>query len=235
MIKYDNLSSHPYGTHAKVIKLIGKDKRVLDVGCTTGYIARELKAHGCTVVGIEYDSEAAKEASKVCANVYVGDALKVIDEVSPGDFDYILLADVLEHLVDPKSLLIKSQPLLASNGSIIISVPNIAHWKIRLKLLFGRFEYEKMGILDETHLRFFTLKSILRLVKNAGYDINHVDVTAYGGFPNFPIWRSTRVAHKLAYLLARILKGFLAYQFIIKANPSPQNSRTSPGKTWNGK
>jgi len=227
MIKYDNLSSHIHGTHAKVIQLIGKDKRVLDIGCTTGYIARELNERGCTVVGIEYDPEAAKEASKICEKVYVGDAVKVIDEVSPGDFDHILMADVLEHLTDPRSLLIRSRPLLAHNGTIIISVPNVAHWKIRLKLLFGRFQYERYGILDESHLRFFTLGTFRDLVIDAGFIIEHVDVTSYGGFPNIPGWRGTRFAKKLAYLVTRGLKGLCATQCIIKARPDQSNKTES--------
>ena len=219
MIKYDNLSHHIHGTHAKVIQLIGKDKWVLDIGCTTGYIAQKLTEKGCVVVGIEYDRDAAREACKICEKVYVGDAVKVIEEVAERDFDYILLADVLEHLVDPRSLLIKSRPLLARDGSMIISVPNIAHWKIRLKILFGRFDYEKYGILDESHLRFFTLRTFRDLVVDAGFTIDHVDVTSYGGFPNIPGWRGTRFAKKLAYLVTRMFKGLCATQFIIKARP----------------
>jgi len=220
MIKYDNLSSHIYGTHAKVIQLIGNDKRVLDIGCTTGYIARKLTGNGCTVVGIEYHRDAAREAATICEKVYVGDATTVIEEVTEMDFDILLLADVLEHLVEPRVLLIKSRSLLAKDGSMIISVPNIAHWKIRVKLLFGRFDYEKYGILDESHLRFFTLRTFRKLVLDAGLTIEHVDVTTYCGFPNIPVWRRTRIAKKLSYLMTRAFKGLFATQFIIVARPN---------------
>lgn len=219
MIKYDSLSISPYGTHSKVTKLVGKNKKVLDIGCATGYLSQEMVDNGCDVIGIEIDKDAAKIASEICKKIYVGEASQIIVEVVEKNFDIILFSDVLEHLVDPISILKKSSSLLAKDGSIIISVPNVAYWKIRLMLLFGNFNYSKIGILDETHLRFFTYKTLRELVIDAGYVIDSIDVTTYRGFPNIPKWRGTNTAKKISYILTMLFKKIFATQFIVHARP----------------
>jgi 2-polyprenyl-3-methyl-5-hydroxy-6-metoxy-1,4-benzoquinol methylase len=157
-------------SHAQILALVGANKRVLDVGCATGYLARELVAHGCTVSGVEYDAAAAEEARPVLDRLLVGnlEVVDLVEEFGREQFDAVIYGDVLEHLRDPLTVLRKSRPLLARGGSVIISIPNIAHGAVRLALLKGRWEYRSLGLLDDTHLKFFTKDSLREMLRQAG-------------------------------------------------------------------
>lgn len=172
--KYDvevDIAAAPETSHAKMVELIGSNKRVLDVGCSTGYLARVLNALGDTVSGVEYDAAAAKEAEPDLAKLVVGDleALDLAAEFGEGNFDIVVFGDVLEHLRDPMPVLRRARTLLAPGGSVVISVPNIAHGDVRLALLQGRFRYTKLGLLDETHTRFFTRENLDSFLRDAGF------------------------------------------------------------------
>jgi O-antigen biosynthesis protein len=172
--KYDievDLAAAPETSHAKMVDLIGSNKRVLDVGCSTGYLARVLNGLGNTVSGVEYDAAAAKEAEPDLVQLVVGDleTLDLAAQFGEGRFDVVVFGDVLEHLRDPLPVLRSARPLLAAGGSVVISVPNIAHGDIRLALLLGRFRYTKVGLLDETHTHFFTRESLDTFLHDAGF------------------------------------------------------------------
>jgi len=172
--KYDvevDLAAAPETSHARMVELVGSNKRVLDVGCSTGYLARALAAFGNTVSGVEYDAAAAKEAEPDLAELVVGDleALDLVAAFGEGAFDVVMFGDVLEHLRDPLRVLRGARPLLAPGGSAVISVPNIAHGDVRLALLKGRFRYTKLGLLDETHTRFFTRENLDTFLRDAGF------------------------------------------------------------------
>ena len=169
----------PHGAHTKILELIGKNKKVLDVGCSTGYLAAALKDNGCFVVGIEKDPESAHEARRYCDKLITADleTLQGLDYPA-GYFDCLLFADVLEHLRDPARLLGEFRKYLKSpDGLAVVSLPNVARIDIRLKLLFGRFEYTDSGILDRTHVKFFTLASARRLLSDSGYTVEKVFYT----------------------------------------------------------
>lgn len=167
-----------HSPHSKTIRYVGTGKKVLDVGCASGYMAHRLSEKGCYVVGIEIDKASAEIASQYCRRVIVGD-IEGIEKLpfQDGFFDVILLGDVLEHLKRPDLTLIKLRRYLASGGFIIASIPNVARIGVRLKLLFGKFDYEDSGILSKGHLRFFTLKAARKLFETTGYVIVHVDYT----------------------------------------------------------
>lgn len=172
--KYDvevDLAAAPDSSHARMVELVGSNKRVLDVGCSTGYLARVLAAIGNTVSGVEYDAAAAKEAEPHLAKLVVGDleALDLVAAFGEGSFDVVVFGDVLEHLRDPMPVLRRARPLLAPGGSVVVSVPNIAHGDVRLALLKGRFRYTKLGLLDETHTRFFTRENLDPFLRDAGF------------------------------------------------------------------
>jgi 2-polyprenyl-3-methyl-5-hydroxy-6-metoxy-1,4-benzoquinol methylase len=158
-------------SHAKIVELVGSNKRVLDVGCATGYLAETLRVFGNTVSGVEYQPAAAAQARPHLAELVVGDLekLDLVAEFGEGRFDVVVYGDVLEHLRDPLPVLRQARRLLAPGGSVVISVPNIAHGDVRLALLKGRFEYRKLGLLDETHTRFFTRDSLEAFVRDAGF------------------------------------------------------------------
>ncbi len=163
-------ASRTNNSHTLMLELIGSNKRVLDVGCASGYLAEALTARGCTVSGVELDPDLADAARPHLEKLVVADVetCDLVDAFGPGTFDVVVFGDVLEHLRDPLPVLRQARPLLASGGMVVASVPNIAHGSIRLALLQGRFEYQPTGLLDNTHLRFFTLDSLGQLFRDAG-------------------------------------------------------------------
>ena len=176
MTVYDLESIDPEAlntSHAQVAVLVGNDKTVLDVGCSTGYLARVLISQGCTVDGVEIELEAAEIARRHLRNVFVVDLDRddLAAEVGETRYDSIVMADVLEHLVDPGRALSAAASLLAEGGEIVISVPNVAHGALRLALLQGRWDYRETGLLDRTHLRFFNRESIVELIRGAGLTV----------------------------------------------------------------
>lgn len=156
-------------THARVVRLVGTGRRVLELGPATGHMSRVLTERGCSVVGIEVDGEMAKEAAEHCERIIVGDLDELDLDAELGDdrFDVIVAADVLEHLRDPLSALRRLRAFLVPDGFFVISLPNIAHGSVRLALLEGHFSYRNVGLLDTTHLRFFTRESIGELLDEA--------------------------------------------------------------------
>lgn len=171
-------SRDSFGTHYKILEMISNNCLVLDIGCASGYLGEYLKKENkCKVWGVEPDKNSYEQA--VISNSYekvfnysVDYFLSNIDlEIK---FDVIILADVLEHLFDPTETLIGLKKYLNENGKIIISLPNIAYYRIRLALLLGSFNMTETGILDKTHLHFYTLKTARELIINAGYEITNI-------------------------------------------------------------
>lgn len=178
MSKYsNNMPPDLRGAIAWMYGHIEPQTTVLDFGCSTGYFGKVLKRDKkCKVYGAEVSEDAAK-ARKVLDGVYSFD----LDgswskEVYERKYDYLFFGDVLEHLKDPGAVLEKSKKLLKDDSSrVFISIPNIAHVSIRLELLQGNFEPEPMGILDNTHLQYFTLRTFTQLANDAGYQVVRVD------------------------------------------------------------
>lgn len=166
-----------------IYQLIPDKSTVLDIGCSTGYFGGLLIEDKQAIVdGVEINQEDAKQAKKILRQVYTFDLETQSWPASlmKNEYDIILFGDVLEHLKDPKEVLLHVKKILKNNGALIISVPNIAHASIRMELLLGSFEYEKLGILDETHLKYFTLDSIVRLLDSAGYAVQAIDQSTIG-------------------------------------------------------
>jgi len=208
MSKYDSYNENPFSVHQKIINLIGQDKKVLDVGCSEGTLSKKMFQNNCEVVGIELDTEAAQNAKNYCRELIIDDVESVnLKEVYENYFDIIVFADVLEHLKEPLDILNKFKKYLKDDGCIIISIPNISNWKIRLQLLFGRFEYQEYGILDNGHIRFFNEKSAKKIVDDAGFEIFKFDI-AVGDVKKF-----SKVFHTIGMLWPNLL----AFQFLIIA------------------
>ena len=147
---------------------------MLEFGCATGYMSHVFASRGCRVIGVELDPEAAGEAEAYCERVIVGDAETLDFDEQLGDklFDAVVFADVLEHLRDPTAMLRRVRPFIAEGGAVVASIPNVAHISVRLALLSGEFRYRDLGLLDDTHLRFFTRSSIVDLFESAGFVIS---------------------------------------------------------------
>ncbi len=151
--------------HRHVLDLVPSGARVLDVGCAEGYLAAELAARGCSVVGVEPDARAAAIARDRGLSVLEFDVEEVALDAS--EFDVVLFVDVLEHLRAPVPVL--RQALAA--GAAIVSVPNIAHWTARRALVRGRFPREDHGLFDRTHLGWYTRSTTHQLAADAGFRV----------------------------------------------------------------
>lgn len=180
----------------EVLELIPcASKRILDVGCAAGRLGEALKARQtCEVYGIEPFGPAAAEARARLDHVWEGAVEKVLAEIPDNHFDCVVLGDVLEHLVDPWAVLKRLREKVAEGGKIVASIPNVQNWKVLSGLLEGDWRYEKEGLLDRTHLRFFTRQSSQELFWGAGLRIVSMRVTTNGARPPKRIVRSLRSA-----------------------------------------
>ena len=213
-----------------LLPLISDDaKCILEVGCAEGMTGKELKKRsGVFVAGIEADENAAKLAGNVLDDVITGDIEKIEIPYNPSSFDCIIFADVLEHLVDPLAALKKVNKVLKNDGTIIMSIPNVQFYGVVHQLIEGNWTYEREGILDETHLRFFTLKEIEKLVKNAGLYIQRIEETLDPKYVNFQSKDPT------TFKLGRIsindltpeeIRRFFVFQYKIIAGKNPSNKK----------
>ena len=202
--------------HSYAIELVGSGHRVLEVGCSVGHVSEHLLAAGNTVVGVEIDETSAIEARDVLETVHVLDLdTTALTTVEHGEFDVIVLGDVLEHLRDPAPVLADLVTLLASDGSLVISIPNLAHVDVRLMLLEGRVEYQDDGLLDRTHLRWFTKSSLRDLLASQGFvatDVRRV-IFPLGG-SNVPFDRAVHSDATIDFVMAD--PEALTYQYVVK-------------------
>lgn len=200
---------NPSNVHRIEMDMIAEGSLVLDVGCHTGILGEALqKIKQAKVIGIDTDIEALNIArgrlqAALLLDLEQDGWAKHLKTEGYQHFDMILFGDVLEHTRQPERILLEAKELLNAGGQVILSVPNVAHWRVRFGLLFGRFEYTESGILDRTHLRFFTQRTARALLENSGYHVINTDVAGYA----LPHW------------LIRMLPGVFAVQIVINAKP----------------
>lgn len=215
---YVTLREVPYRGHwlvqQAVLDRTKPGDHVLDAGTSTGYLARQLVAAGRRVDGAELDPVAARAAGQVCDSVWVGDLARLDPAELPRDYDVILFADTLEHLPDPPAVLRRLRTRLAPGGQLVVSLPNIANWAIRLSLLAGRFRYTERGILDRTHLRFYTKRTAVDMIEQAGFR-----VTSVAGSIPVPLVKTPFLC-RLAHRIGNLRPSFFAYTFVITAEPA---------------
>jgi O-antigen biosynthesis protein len=207
-------------SHNLMLSLVGANNRVLDVGCSTGYLAKALGERGNLVSGIEYDQASADKARPFLVDLVVGDleAPEIFDSFVDSSFDVLVFGDVLEHLRDPLPVLRRARRLLAPGGSVVISVPNIAHGDVRLSLLAGHFDYRDTGLLDVTHVRFFTRENLDRFLRDAGFTTVDVRTTTA---PLFGTELQLQREDFSAEVVAELENDHEAqvYQFVVRAAP----------------
>ncbi len=213
-----------------ILEHIPEDATVLDVGSATGRLGEYLAAHTlCKVDAIEANPLSAEAARQHYRNLYIID----LDDVSGIDaisehYDVIVIADVLEHLRNPDAVLSRLRDKLTEHGRVLISLPNIAHISVVLQLLQGRFEYREDGLLDKTHLRFFTIDSAFKFVREAGFQhvklIDRVIVGTQG--TEFAFLLNQGVNFRLLDALRTLPEGN-TYQFILECRPNPEGIETT--------
>lgn len=175
-------------TRHDIAELIPTDaKTLLDIGCGSGQLGRFLKTRqDCHITGIEQEQLIAYQAATALDLVYCGDALVQLDKFPNAQFDVIILADILEHIADTDSVLQKIHSKLKQEGKLIISIPNVRHESIVNNLFQGNWQYQTEGILDRTHLRFFTLKSLVRTLINHDFFIEQTQAHCLNFAKNIP-------------------------------------------------
>ncbi len=151
--------------------------KILDVGCGYGGLGRLLTMSRRIVHGIERNPAASSHLHGIYARFVIGDAAAGLEELRGERYDCIVFADILEHLVDPWAVLARAGTLLAPDGVVVASIPNVRNIAVIFDLLFrGRWHYAESGLLDRTHLRFFTRSEIYALFDSAGLRIEQVHV-----------------------------------------------------------
>jgi O-antigen biosynthesis protein len=203
-------------TVAAQLAWLGTDKRVLELGCATGRVTEVLKQRGCHVVAVEYSAAAAALAARFADQIVVGSLEDpALLATLTGPYDVILAGDVLEHLRNPEDVLRTLKTTLAPGGCVIVSVPNIAHWSVRKELLRGRFNFTETGVMDRTHLRWFTQRTLRDMLERAGYQQTHTHAVA-----TLPMQDALKLRPVSAFLARKhIAPGLLGIQILARATP----------------
>lgn len=188
-----------------MVQRIEPGSTVLEMGCATGHMTRYLSEDlECRVTAVEICEEQAAEAAPYADRLIVADiAQDSTWELLGTGYDYVIYADVLEHLADPWEALRRTHSVLNKGGLVLASLPNIAHISIRLGLLMGRFDYTSYGILDDSHLRFFTARTSRELFESSGFSVDR-----FSGV--------YRKRHR--FILSSLFPNAFALQFVVAAS-----------------
>jgi 2-polyprenyl-3-methyl-5-hydroxy-6-metoxy-1,4-benzoquinol methylase len=213
---------NPNTSHSLVADLVGRGKRVLDVGCRTGGLGRALIGRGCQVSGLELDEAAAELAKADLEQVVVADlnTSSVSEHFAAGSFDAVVFADVLEHLHDPVAVLRDAATLLEPDGRLVVSVPNVTHGSVRLALLQGRWSYTEAGLLDAAHVRFFNRAGVLEMVAAAGLAVDELRASLADPLDVEVVVAADRLPPSIVEWV-RHQRDALVYQFVLSARVAP--------------
>jgi SAM-dependent methyltransferase len=215
-----------YSSHSKLKEVLQNmpQSRVLDLGCADGQLSEVAASLGHEVTAVDIES-GPKSSTQI--KFFQHDLENDLPIDLSGKFDVVLCADILEHLRKPDILLFKLLPRLSNHGMILVSIPNFGHWYPRIRTLLGRFDYDARGILDQTHLRFFTRRSFSKMATKAGYKVKRLSVT---GTPfevmlreapkrNFSWSFLISTLSKIDRIFCKIRPTLFAYQFIFELTP----------------
>ncbi len=225
MIVYEEIFKK-YGlssTQQEILRLVGKNKTILEIGSSSGYMTRAFLNNACIVDVVEFDQKAVLKLPKKVRrilNVSIEDdrIFKSLEK-----FDFIIMADVLEHLVNPESVLKRLHEVSSANTKLLISLPNIASWPMRKQLFFkGDFQYQESGLLDRTHLHFYTVNTLPRMLSKNGWKVLEITGTItrlpleglIGKFPLFGWFFKKNIYHRVV----NKYKNLSYYHFLVVAS-----------------
>jgi 2-polyprenyl-3-methyl-5-hydroxy-6-metoxy-1,4-benzoquinol methylase len=219
------LKESRYSSHGVARRLVGRKQEVLDVGCGDGYFAAAIASEENTVCGIDLiPAPRRREAFAEYVSADLNEGLfAAAGRLERKTFDKVLMMDVLQQLPEPEPVLRDSLALLKPNGSLIVSLPNVANLTVRLQVLFGRFGYSDRGILDRRHLRFFTRRSARALLRRCGFDIVAERGTVMPLEFVLDLPRENvlmRAMYRVLAFFTALLPGLLGYQWVFVARRS---------------
>ena len=160
-------------TQLKIIELVGRNKEILEIGSATGYMTKQFVKNGCVVDVVEIDGTAAAKIKRLARKI-IRDSIEnpAVFKKLNNSYDFIIMADVLEHLINPEQVLKRLLKIAAPHTKLLISLPNIASWTARKQLFFkGDFEYQDSGLLDKTHLHFYTVNTLPKVLSENGWKV----------------------------------------------------------------
>jgi len=217
-------------SHAVILRMLAAQppSRVLDLGCSGGLLAERMRAAGHYVVGVDSlelpgIGERTDEFHRLDLDDLGPAGTALLDTVG-GDFDVVIAGDVIEHLSRPADILREIHDVLRPGGELLLSVPNFGHWYPRARVLTGTFGYDRRGILDDTHLRFFTRATLRRLVRASGFDIVEESAT---GLPLGQIsdaGTSRSPIRKIDQQLVRLRPTLFGYQHVLRLTPHAEQT-----------
>ncbi|UCH12664.1 MAG: class I SAM-dependent methyltransferase [Candidatus Omnitrophota bacterium] len=193
-----------------ILDFIGSNKTILDVGCSVGNLGILLKQRNNKMTGVDINKACTETAKEVYDELIIGDIESEVTRTKiDKKFDVIIYSETLEHLKEPQDILCSQKQFIQKDGFMVVVVPNVAFWRNRFLMFLGNWDYKEEGILDKTHLRFYTLKTIKELISRAGYTIVEVKI----------LFHKKRGLNFLKSLLVAILPGLFGLTFAIKAKP----------------
>lgn len=208
--------------------------RVLDLGCSSGLFAQQARNLGHRVVGVDrVETDGVRDRLNLFVRADLDRGIPEEARVAAG-YDVVVAADVLQYLAKPERLLREIRSVLRPGGAVLVCVPNGVHWYPRLRFLTGRFGYDRRGILDEDHLRFFTRASLRRMLTRTGYDVldeqvGNLPLRALGSATRRGLLPAERLLTTLDRGLARAAPNLFAYQFIARLTPHHEDTISAPG------
>ena len=203
-----------------VLKLITRPgSMILDVGCGSGTLAKILSFNHQIVDGISISAKECASAREYMNNIYLHDLEKGLPPgILPLQYDYVICSHILEHIVYPEKLLRDIHKVLKPGGSLVVALPNIMHYKSRVKLLAGNFDYEEAGIWDNTHVKWYTFETAKKLLTEFGFSIELATVTGELPFNTlFSKLLPAAMRRTIYSIFICISKGFFGYQLLFKA------------------
>jgi glycosyltransferase involved in cell wall biosynthesis len=212
-------------SHSMMLEMLdgAAPARVLDVGCSGGLLAEHIRARGHYVVGVDYlEIPGVRERTD---EFYEADLNYPLPPKVGGSYDVVIAGDIIEHLYRPGEALKQMREALRPGGQVLLSVPNFGHFYPRLRTMFGLFGYDRRGILDDTHLRFFTRRTLRRMVRGYGFDILEERAT---GLPLGTISAADglrlRLMRRIDRAFVRMRPTLFGYQFVLRMTPHAEEA-----------